>query len=348
VDEHVRPITRITERKHHMPVIEVRDLTRRFDEFTAVDDVSFEVEPGEIFGFLGPNGAGKSTTINMLCTLLKPTEGTALINGFDVSADQDRVRRSIGLIFQEPSLDERLTAWQNLQFHAMLYDVPPNVFDARAKELLEMVGLTDRVRDDVKSFSGGMKRRLEIVLGLLHHPTVLFLDEPTIGLDPQTRRHIWDYLESVRDSEGLTIFLTTHYMEEAEICDRIAVIDHGSVVACDTPDALKTSIGQDVVTLRTTDDEAAAAALEGVGVACRVTDDGLRVEGERGDELVPHVCRAIDGAARSDAVLSVTMERPTLEDVFIQLTGKTIREEEASDHERMRSMRQAHGGGGPR
>ena len=328
-----------------MPVIEVTDLTRRFDEFTAVDSVSFAVEPGEIFGFLGPNGAGKSTTINMLCTLLKPTRGTATINGFDISSEQDRVRRSIGLIFQDPTLDERLTAWQNLQFHAMLYDVPRNVFETRAKELIEMVGLTDRVGEGVTSFSGGMKRRLEIAMGLLHHPTVLFLDEPTIGLDPQTRRHIWDYLESVRESEGLTIFLTTHYMEEAGICDRIAIIDHGAVVACDTPRALKTSVGRDVVTLRTTDDAAAAAALRGAGVECRCTDDGVRVDADHGDALLPCILRTVDSAAGTESVLSVDMQRPTLEDVFIELTGKTIRDEGASNTDQMRTLVKQHGGG---
>jgi ABC-2 type transport system ATP-binding protein len=328
-----------------VPVIEVTDLTRTFDAFTAVDGVSFAVESGEIFGFLGPNGAGKSTTINMLCTLLKPTRGTATINGFDISGDQDKVRRSIGLIFQDPTLDERLTAWQNLQFHAMLYDVPQRVFESRAKELLEMVGLSDRVNEGVKTFSGGMKRRLEIAMGLLHHPTVLFLDEPTIGLDPQTRRHIWDYLESVRASEGLTIFLTTHYMEEAEICDRIAIIDHGAVVACDTPSALKTSVGRDVVTLRTTDDAAAATALRGIDVACRHTDDGLRVDAEHSDTLVPRMLRAVDGAAGSASVLSVNMQRPTLEDVFISLTGATIRDEGASNTDMMRTVAKQHGGG---
>ncbi|MDR3685624.1 MAG: ATP-binding cassette domain-containing protein, partial [Coriobacteriia bacterium] len=174
-----------------MDVIRVSDLVRKFDEFTAVNGVSFNVAEGEIFGFLGPNGAGKSTTINMLCTLLKPSGGSAVVNGFDVATQQAEVRRSIGLIFQDPTLDERLTGWQNLQFHAMLYDVPRDVFAERAAELLEMVDLTEKVREDVRSFSGGMKRRLEIARGLLHHPKVLFLDEPTIGLDPQTRRHIW-------------------------------------------------------------------------------------------------------------------------------------------------------------
>jgi ABC-2 type transport system ATP-binding protein len=326
-------------------VIEVHDLTRRFEEFTAVDAVNFAVEPGEIFGFLGPNGAGKSTTINMLCTLLKPTRGTATINGFDVSEKQAEVRRSIGLIFQDPTLDDRLTGWQNLQFHAMLYDVPQRVFETRARELLETVDLTDRVGDGVKMYSGGMKRRLEIVMGLLHHPTVLFLDEPTIGLDPQTRRHIWDHLESVRESEGLTIFLTTHYMEEAEICDRIAIIDHGNVVACDTPSALKTSVGRDVVTLRTTDDAAAATALGGIDVACRRTDDGVRVDAEHGDTLVPRLLRAVDDAAGSASVLAVNMQRPTLEDVFIELTGKTIRDDGASNTDMMRTMAKQHGGG---
>jgi ABC-2 type transport system ATP-binding protein len=328
-----------------MDIIQVSDLRRAFGEFVAVKDVTFEVGQGEIFGFLGPNGAGKSTTINMLCTLLKPTSGDAVVNGFDVATQQSDVRRSIGLIFQDPTLDERLTGWQNLQFHAMLYDVPAETFAKRAKELLDMVELTEKVREDVKAFSGGMKRRLEIARGLLHHPKVLFLDEPTIGLDPQTRRHIWEYLAKVRDSEGLTLFLTTHYMEEAEICDRIAIIDHGEIVALDTPAKLKGMVGGDVVTLCADDDARATEVLTALGVETQSTTDGLRVEVDHGDQFIPKVMRAMDEAAPPVSITSVNLRRPTLEDVFVKLTGRAIREEEANPMDGMRRRVRMRGGG---
>jgi ABC-2 type transport system ATP-binding protein len=207
-------------------IIEVTDLVRTYGKLTAVDHVDFSVTRGEIFGFLGPNGAGKTTTINMLCTLLLPTSGTAMVGGYDVAREPGSVRHSIGLVFQDPSLDERLTAMENLRFHALLYSVPGDLFRERAERLLDMVDLADKKKDKVRTFSGGMKRRLEIARGLLHHPDVLFLDEPTIGLDPQTRKHIWDYLRRLRDEEGITMFMTTHYMDEAENCDR----DRKSVV----------------------------------------------------------------------------------------------------------------------
>jgi ABC-2 type transport system ATP-binding protein len=320
------------------PVIEVDDLTRRFGDFTAVDAVSFDVREGEIFGFLGPNGAGKTTTINMLCTLLKPTEGIATVNGHDIRSDQDGVRCSIGLIFQDTTLDDRLTGMQNLRFHAMLYDVESGVFDRRSTELLEMVELTEKASEDVRNYSGGMKRRLEIARGLLHHPKVLFLDEPTIGLDPQTRRHIWEYLEKLRDDEGLTLFLTTHYMDEAEICDRIAIIDHGKIIALDTPDGLKAMVGGDVVTLQTEQQEAAEEILTREhGLEPRRRHDGaLIVEVDGGDRFIP---RMLSSFAASDAdieVASVSLRRPTLEDVFVKLTGRTIRADEATSTDRLR------------
>jgi ABC-2 type transport system ATP-binding protein len=320
----------------HVQVIEVENLVRKFDGFTAVNGVTFDVAEGEIFGFLGPNGAGKSTTINMLCTLLKPTGGVARVNGFDVASRQGDVRRSIGLIFQDPTLDERLTGWQNLQFHAMLYDVPQQVFEERSKELLEMVDLTDKVREDVRSFSGGMKRRLEIARGLLHRPKVLFLDEPTIGLDPQTRRHIWEYLAAVRDNQHLTLFLTTHYMDEAEICDRIAIIDHGEIVALDTPEKLKAMVGGDVVTVCTSADGRAAEVLATLGVETQPVEGGIRVETDHGAQFIPRMMHALDQAPEPIAVSSVDLHRPTLEDVFVKLTGRAIREEEASAHDMMR------------
>ena len=224
------------------PAVVVDHLVRRFGEFTAVDDVSFSVEAGELFGFLGPNGAGKTTTISILCTLQSPSGGTARVAGHDVVTERDEVRRNIGLVFQEITLDDYLTAAENLRFHAVLYGIPPTEVKARMDPLLDMVGLTDRRDQQVRFFSGGMKRRLEIARGLLHMPRVLFLDEPTIGLDPQTRTHIWDYVDELRAREQVTMFLTTHYMDEAERCDRIAIIDQGQIVAIDTPTALKASV----------------------------------------------------------------------------------------------------------
>ena len=228
-------------------MIQVVDLVKRFGALQAVREISFQVKEGELFGFLGPNGAGKTTTINILCTLLAPTSGKAFVAGYDVFQQPTAVRRSIGIIFQDPSLDERLTALENLKFHAMLYHLPRKKTAERMEMLLKMVGLSERHGDLVKTFSGGMKRRLEIVRGLLHYPKVLFLDEPTLGLDPQTRNHIWNYVKELRQKEGLTLFLTTHYMEEADQCDRIAIMDEGKIIALDTPAAFKQRLGSDTL-----------------------------------------------------------------------------------------------------
>jgi ABC-2 type transport system ATP-binding protein len=226
-------------------VIEVRDLTRRFGTFTAVDGISFDVREGEVFAFLGPNGAGKSTTINMLCTLARPTSGHVTVAGFDVAARPKAVRRHIGLVFQEPTLDDQLTAQENLRFHAVLYRIPSDEVDERIARVLDLVDLSDRRYDLVSEFSGGMARRLEIARALMHVPRVLFLDEPTIGLDPQTRALMWEDVLRLREEANVTVFLTTHYMDEAEYADRIAIIDHGAIVAIDTPEALKATIGVD-------------------------------------------------------------------------------------------------------
>ena len=229
--------------------VEVDGLVKRFGDFTAVDGISFSVEPGELFGFLGPNGAGKTTTISILCTLLHPSGGRARVAGHDVAGDPTGVRSTIGLVFQEITLDDYLTGAENLRFHGVLYGLPRAEVKARMGPLLDMVGLTDWADQQTRFYSGGMKRRLEIARGLLHTPRVLFLDEPTIGLDPQTRVHIWDYVDELRARERTTMFLTTHYMDEAERCDRIAIIDQGRIVAIDSPSALKASVGADTVTL---------------------------------------------------------------------------------------------------
>jgi len=315
-------------------IIEVSHLVKKYGDLTAVDDISFSVEEGEIFGFLGPNGAGKTTTISVLCTLLKPTAGHATVNGYDVVREQAQVRRSIGLVFQDPTLDEQLTARENLLFHAELYNVPRQVREQRMSEVLKMVELYERRNDLVKTFSGGMKRRLEIARGLMHCPRVLFLDEPTLGLDPQTRRHIWEYILQMREREGVTIFLTTHYMDEAEHADRIAIIDYGKIVALDTPEALKSMVGGDVVTVHTVDDEAARhhiAARYGVRVLSSRDGHGLSFEVENGAEFVPRLV-----AESPVQVLSVSVRRPTLDDVFLKLTGRAIRDEGADQKERMR------------
>src|SRR6266511_3654569 len=226
-----------------MVAISVRDLSKAFGDVEAVRGVSFEVAAGEVFGFLGPNGAGKTTTINMLCTLAKPTAGSALVAGHDVVRERDDVRRHIGLVFQDPTLDGYLTAEQNLRLHAELYGVDSALVPDRMRQVLEMVGLWERRDATVMTFSGGMRRRLEIARGFLHSPRVLFLDEPTIGLDPQTRRSIWSYIRELKRREDITIFMTTHYMDEAEFCDRIAIMDSGRIIVIDTPEALKASVG---------------------------------------------------------------------------------------------------------
>jgi ABC-2 type transport system ATP-binding protein len=318
-----------------MPAIVAQGLVRRFKALTAVKDVSFEVEEGEIFGFLGPNGAGKSTTINMLCTLLKPTEGRASVNGYDVLFQRSQVRRSIGLVFQDTTLDDYLSAEQNLRFHAQAYAVPRAVFEPRMEGLLKLLELWDRRKESTRKYSGGMKRRLEIARGLLHHPKVLFLDEPSIGLDPQTRRHIWEHLHELRRREKLTIFLTTHYMDEAENCDRIAIIDHGSIVALDTPARLKAGVGGDVITLKAPDNAALVEELKSAhGIEARLEHDEVSFTVEGGKEWLPGFVRQ-----SKQTLLSLSLRGPSLDDVFLKLTGRAIREESAGMFDTMRRMR---------
>ncbi len=315
------------------PAVRVRGLRKRFGTFEAVRGVDFEVARGETFGFLGPNGAGKSTTISMLCTLLEPTEGQAWVDGYDTVSEQTEVRRRIGLVFQETTLDDYLTAEENLRFHAELYGVAQEQVAPRLERVMEMVGLWDRRTSLVRTFSGGMKRRLEIARGLLHSPRVLFLDEPTVGLDPQTRSHIWNYIGELKRREEITMFLTTHYMEEAENCDRIAIIDDGRIVTIDTPEALKASVGQDRVELRTDDDEAAIAALESAfGLPATMSEGQVTVHVPSGEEFVPRLFAGLGVPIRS-----VRVARPTLDDVFMTYTGRTIRDAEATNTERLRN-----------
>jgi ABC-2 type transport system ATP-binding protein len=307
------------------PIVSTRGLQKTYGSVQAVRGVDLDVYPGETFGFLGPNGAGKSTTIKILCTLARPTSGSARVAGYDVVSQRDEVRRSIGLVFQETTLDSYLTAEQNLRFHAELYGVPRDVVGARLDQVLTLVGLQERRGDLVERFSGGMKRRLEIARGLLHAPRVLFLDEPTVGLDPQTRSAMWEYLGELRQREDITIFLTTHYLDEAEHCDRIAIIDAGKIVAVDTPAALKASVGRDRVSLSTAADDAAIAALrDRFGVDAAMHDGAVTCSVADGEAFVPRLFAELEVPIRS-----VNVARPTLDDVFLAYTGSTIRDAEA-------------------
>ena len=306
------------------PAIVVRGLAKNFDHIQAVRGVSFEVAPGEVFGFLGPNGAGKTTTINMLCTLARPTSGSATVAGHDVVRDRDDVRRNIGLVFQDPTLDSYLTAAQNLKLHAELYGVQSDLVKPRMEQVLQMVGLWERRDTKVMTFSGGMRRRLEIARGLMHSPRVLFLDEPTIGLDPQTRRSIWSYIRQLKEQEEITIFMTTHYMDEAEWCDRIAIMDHGQIVALDPPETLKAEVGTDRVMIHTDDDEATIAALrDRFGLEGRIVEGAVTFGVPEGEQFVPRLFAELGIPIRS-----VSVSRPTLDDVFMSYTGTTIRDAE--------------------
>jgi ABC-2 type transport system ATP-binding protein len=320
--------------------ISVHELTKSFGDVQAVQGVDFEVAAGEVFGFLGPNGAGKTTTINMLCTLIKPTSGAARVAGFDVVRERDDVRRNIGLVFQDPTLDSYMTAAQNLRLHAELYGIQSELVAPRMRQVMEMVGLWERRDAAVSTFSGGMRRRLEIARGLMHSPRVLFLDEPTIGLDPQTRRSIWSYIRELKEREEITIFMTTHYMDEAEWCDRIAIMDHGRIVALDRPDALKAQVGTDRVTLHTDDDEAAISALLArFGIEARRAEGAVIFGVPAGEQFVPRLF-----AELGQPIKAVSVARPTLDDVFMSYTGTTIRdaEEDGSRH-RNRVMMQMMG-----
>jgi ABC-2 type transport system ATP-binding protein len=321
-------------------VIEINSLTKRFKDLTAVDSISLGIKEGEIFGLLGPNGAGKTTAISMLVTMKKPTSGTARVNGFDIIKEADKVRKSIGIVFQDPSLDEELTAFENLELHAAMYGIPAAERKARIHEVIAMVELEDRLHDVVKTFSGGMRRRLEIARGLLHSPKILFLDEPTIGLDPQTRKHVWDYIEKLKKEHGITIVMTTHYMEEADsLCDRVAIIDSGKIIALDTPSALKDSLGGDIVLIKTPQAQKMADAAKGIVKKSKVDDGAVSLSLQQAEKKIT----VLMDLARENKieVLSVSIHKPTLDDVFLHYTGKNIRVETASPKDAMRMRRNA-------
>jgi ABC-2 type transport system ATP-binding protein len=317
-----------------LPAVSVDGLVKRYDELEAVRGIDFEVNAGEVFGFLGPNGAGKSTTINMLCTLVRPSAGSARVAGHDVVSERDEVRRNIGLVFQDTTLDGYLSAEQNLRLHAELYGVPRELVGERMRQVMQMVELWERRGSLVNTFSGGMKRRLEIARGLLHSPRVLFLDEPTVGLDPQTRSSIWGYIRELKEREDITIFLTTHYMDEAEYCDRIAIIDRGRIIVLDTPEALKASVGKDRIQIETDDDAAAIAALqERFGIEAKVAEGAVTFGVSEGEHFVPRLFAELGLPIRA-----VSVARPSLDDVFMSYTGTTIRDAESSHVDTMRNF----------
>jgi ABC-2 type transport system ATP-binding protein len=325
-----------------MSIIKVENLSKQFGELTAVNNISFEVDEGSIFGFLGPNGAGKTTTINILCTLLAPTSGKTFIAGHDCLKEPSEVRKNIGIVFQDTTLDKDLTAYENLMFHAYLYNVRKSEINGRIDDALHFVGLYERRNDLVKIFSGGMKRRLEVARGMIHRPKVLFLDEPTLGLDPQSRANLWEFIVELPQKHNVTIFMTTHYMEEAEVCDKIAIIDKGQIITLGSPDELKKTIGGDVIYIRTSDNKNAKLEIEKLlNVEVSEKDNELFLTSLKGDACIPQIIKTI-----GENVLSVRLQRPTLNDVFLKMTGKQIREQNGSSEntvkEAVRAYRRRH------
>ena len=323
-----------------MAIIEVKNLSKVFNnEIRAVDGISFEIKEGEIFGFLGSNGAGKTTTINILCSLIKPTEGEASVCKYDVITQPEEVRKCIGIVFQDMSLDDRLTAKENLELHARLYGVPKSERKKRIDEVIKLVELKDRENSVVKTFSGGMKRRLELARGLIHHPRILFLDEPTLGLDPQTRKHVWDYILKLKKEHGITIMLTTHYMEEAdELCDRVAIIDHGKIIALDKPKNLKDSLGGDTIILDLKDEDIKKAMK--FFKNSRVFNGQLFLSVKNAGKEIK---RILEVAKKNKIdVIEANIRKPTLNDVFLSLTGREIREETVGLKEELKRGRAGH------
>ena len=315
-------------------MIEIESLTKRFEDVVAVDSLTLTIADGEFFGLLGPNGAGKSTTLLMLTTLLAPTSGTARVNGFDVVSQAGLVRRSIGIVFQDPSSDDTLTGYENLKLHGMLYGMPAALREERVREVLALVDLTERKDTIVKHYSGGMRRRLELARGLMHRPRVLFLDEPTLGLDPQSRDHIWTYVERLVREERTTVVLTTHYMEEADrLCSRLAIIDHGRIVALDSPANLKRVVGGDVVTLGVRDPKLDAVNALGFVDRMERRDGVVQLTVRDAKDRLPAIMQAIG------TVESVEVRPASLDDVFMHYTGREIRESSEEGGWAQRSMR---------
>lgn len=306
-------------------MIKIHHLTKRYENLTAVDDLSLDIEDNEIFGLLGPNGAGKTTVIHMLATLLKPTSGLASVNGFDILRDSAKVRSSIGIVFQVPSSDDLLTGYENLKIHAFLYGVPSEIREKRISDALELVGLTERRNDQVKKYSGGMRRRLEIARGLIHEPNVLFLDEPTLGLDPSSRETMWEYILKMVKERKLTIILTTHYMEEADLlCNRIGIIDRGKIIALGTPKELKSKINGDTIRLKTKMPNADITQLKNLNFIHKIEfiDEHMVLSVDDAKRNIPEILKHVE-------VEYVEYATPTLNDVFLKLTGRTIKEQQA-------------------
>jgi ABC-2 type transport system ATP-binding protein len=319
-----------------LDIITTDHLTKKFNGLTAVDNISFTVKKGEIFGFLGPNGAGKTTTIKMLTTLLHPSNGSAKLSGYDITKKRDDVRQHIGVVFQEPALDTELTGKENLDFHARMYGLSREERKKRIDEVLHLVDLEEKKDVLVKNYSGGMKRRLEIARGLMHYPTVLFLDEPTLGLDAQTRRAIWAYIKKMNKNEETTIFLTTHYMDEADyLCDRVAIIDHGKILVIDNINVLKNSVGNDVVTLTSSNNSKLCKELTKNSwvKSTKIHDSFLTVGAEKGEEKIPVVFEIAGKLGLK--IKSISVRKPTLDDVFLYYTGRTIRDQEPESPMRM-------------
>ncbi|HKL37728.1 MAG TPA: ATP-binding cassette domain-containing protein [Bacteroidales bacterium] len=321
-----------------MELIQVEQLSKRFSDLVAVDRVNFAIKEGEIFGFLGPNGAGKTTTLSILSTLLKPSSGKARVNGYDVETQKSQVRQSIGVVFQDPTLDEELTARENMDIHGRLYGMKHR--REKIDALLRLVELDNRKDQLVKQFSGGMKRRLEIARGLLHEPRILFLDEPTLGLDPQTRNHLWDYIRELNQQKGVTIILTTHYMDEAEkLSDRVAIIDHGRIIALDTPKALVEQLGGSMIRIESSESGKVSEKLSSLSWLSNLNAHNgyVDVTLHNAEKRIAEVIKVLNDVA----IESVSLQIPTLEDVFLSYTGRTIREQEASSKDRIRQRRKA-------
>ena len=322
-----------------MKAIKTRDLTKNFGDLVAVDRVSLEISQGELFGLLGPNGAGKTTLAKMLSTLLKPTSGYAEVWGNDVTSKKDEVRRCIGFVFQDPSIDDKLTGRENLDFHARMYGMKRELRERRIAEVLDLVDLTEKANIQLEAYSGGMQRRLEIARGLMHRPKVLFLDEPTLGLDVQTRRHIWDYIKTLNRKEGVTVLLMTHYMEEADyLCNRIAIIDRGRIIALDTPQNLKGLVGTDVISIEAEHDQELRNLLQNLGWIewIREEDRVMNLGVKDGRARIPEIVVAAHEAGIT--IKSISLHEPDLEDVFLKFTGKKIREGEGDTKEYFKRM----------